>query len=444
MPSVLHLQSLLLLSPFAGATAFSASAAATTAAFPPSRVPLNSVDHYVRDTGDPAASSPPPVALLLHGLAGSTDSWEDVAPLLYARGVRCVAVDRAGFGRTARPVPRSLPAPPVLPAFLREGTAAALEAAPFPRLPGTAGEILPDPAQVLATAVRRPGLLAPRLPWALAGYAGNPYSSKAAVAALWPLLRHVAATSPAPAGGQSRQIYLVGHSAGGPIALRAYDALAAGRADLPPGCEMAGVALVAPAVLDPEEDPDAYDDQDGDASPAWLRRALFRLGLSLPDAVGVPIARRIFDGRNITEALLNQTSPAAQLSTERTQYLAEKYLSPVEEFPEEWDVGLLNVYRADFLAAEKEGEPPTRGRALLRSVQQGAARVMGGQGRDGPAFCVVTGDDDQVVPARASRRVAEVLGTENADFVEMAGVGHLPMDERPTELAEILLEFMGR
>jgi len=442
MPSVLQLQFLLYLSPLVGAAALSA----TTAAFPPYRVLLNSVDHYVRDTGDPAvfSLSPPPIALLLHGLAGSTDSWEDVAPLLYSRGVRCIAVDRAGFGRTARPAPRrALPAPPVLPDFLREGAAAALEGAPFPRLPGAFGDILPGPARVLATAVRRPGLLVPRLPWALSGYPDNPYSGQSAVDALWPLLRHVAATSPTPAAGEPRRIYLVGHSAGGPLALRACDALATGRGALPSGCEMSGVALVAPAVLDPEEDPDVYDSDDEDTSPVWLRRALFRLGLFLPDAVGVPLARRIFDGRNITEALLNQTSPAAQLSAERTQYLAQKYLSPVEEFPEEWDVGLLNVYRADFLAAEKEGAPPTRGRSLLGSVREGVARTIGGQGCGRPTFCVVTGDDDRVVSARASRRVAELLGTENTMFVEMAGVGHLPMDEQPRELAEILLEFMG-
>jgi len=444
MPSVL-LQIFLLLSSFAGAAALSATAVGTTAVFPPSRVVLNSIDHYVRDTGDPATSSlsPAPVALLLHGLAGSTDSWEDIAPLLHGRGVRCVAVDRAGFGRTARPVRRALPAPPALPDFLREGAAAALEDAPFPRVPGAVGDILPGPAQVLAAAVRRPGLLAPRLPWALSGYPENPYSSRSAVEALWPLLRHVAATSP-ESDAEPRQVFLVGHSAGGGLALRAFDALAAGRGTLPSGYEVAGVALVAPAVLDSEEDPDVYDSGDDSTSPVWLQRALFRLGLSLPDAAGVPLARRIFDGRNITEALLNQTSPAAQLSVERTRYLAQKYSSPVEEFPEEWDVALLNVYRADFLAPDKDGGPPTRGRTLLGSVRKEATRATRRQERDRPAFCVVTGDDDRVVPARASRRVAELLGAENTVFAEMLGVGHLPMDERPGELAEILLEFMGK
>lgn len=124
----------------------------------------------------------------------------------------------------------------------------------------------------------------------------------------------------------------------------------------------AGVALVALAVLDPEEDPGIYDCAEGDGDGGkggndeggddGLRRAAFRGVLSLPDAFAVPIVRRIYDGRNITEALLNQTYSGAAgndgLSAERANYLADKYRRPVEEFPEEWDVGLLNVCRANF------------------------------------------------------------------------------------------------
>merc|ERR1712238_247307 len=128
---------------------------------------------------------------------------------------------------------------------------------------------------------------------------------------------------------------------------------------------------------------------DASSSSFDFRRAVFNTVLSLPDAFGVPIVRRIYDGRNITEALLNQTytttansrrsspTPTARdnkkgdsegvnsststrnnnnnkgLSVERANYLANKYKSPVDEFPYEWDVGLLNVYRADFLKDEK-------------------------------------------------------------------------------------------
>merc|ERR1712238_367358 len=47
------------------------------------------------------------------------------------------------------------------------------------------------------------------------------------------------------------------------------------------------------------------------------------------------------------------TTTTKGLSVERANYLANKYKSPVDEFPNEWDVGLLNVYRANFLKDEK-------------------------------------------------------------------------------------------
>merc|ERR1712238_156229 len=84
-------------------------------------------------------------------------------------------------------------------------------------------------------------------------------------------------------------------------------------------------------ILDPAEDPGIYEYQndmednenetkeinnnnnskkgkdDASSSSFDFRRAVFKTVLSLPDAFGVPIVRRIYDGRNITEALLNQT-----------------------------------------------------------------------------------------------------------------------------------------
>jgi len=456
------------------------------APFLPSRIPLNGVQHYIRDTGDPSSSStsPPPIAILLHGLAGSTDSWEDIAPLLHKSGIRAIAIDRVGFGRTERPQPPQLPLPPFLPpSSLRDSVAKAIESLPAPSPPGVFEGIFPTPNAVLATAIRRPDLLVPRLPWDLARYGGGgvtPYSSEFAALTIGPLLRSVLSGG---GGGGSRKIYLVGHSAGGPIALRAFTNAVGGGTKgkgrtndslLPSGCDIAGAVLIAPAVLDPEEDPGAYDYDDNDPSnndskeseepPIWLRQTLFRTVLSLPDVVGVPIARRIFDGRNITQALLNQTGVGVELSEERVRSLAEKYLSPVEEFPEEWDVGLLNVYRADMLGGGSSGgEGKERGRNLLRLVREGAERLVQRQvttttagieketkseAKQQPTFCVITGEDDRVVPAKASRKVADLLGAggdavaDTAIYVEMKGVGHLPMDERPEELAEVLVDFM--
>ena len=449
-------------------------------------------------------------------LAGSTDSWEDIAPLLHKSGIRAIATDRVGFGRTERPQPPRLPLPPFLtflpPSSLRDSVAKAIESLPAPSPPGVLSAlegIFPTPNAVVATAIRRPDLLVPRLPWGLAGYGRygeygggvTPYSSEFAALTIGPLLRTLLSGgggrggASADAGAGPRKIYLVGHSAGGPIALRAFTKAVGGGtkrkkwtddADdslLPSGCDIAGVVLIAPAVLDPEEDPGAYDYDNNDPSdddfeeseerepPAWLRRTLFRTVLSLPDVVGVPIARRIFDGRNITQALLNQTGVGVELSEERARSLAEKYLSPVEEFPEEWDVGLLNVYRADVLGGGSGGgEGRERGRDLLRLAREGAKRLVQRQAttttttattttagieketkseaQKQPTFCVITGEDDRVVPAKASRRVADLLGAggdavaDTAIYVEMEGVGHLPMDERPEELAEVLLDFM--
>jgi len=427
---------------------------APSPSFAPSRVSLNGISHYIRDTGDPYPSAP--IALLLHGLAGSTDSWEDTAPLLYAGGVRAIAIDRVGFGRTERPSsPLALPLLPRPPSFLRESLAAAIETLPTPPtgfLPEALEGILPPPTAVLATALRRPESLAPRLSWTRSEYGESPYAADFAVGSLWPLLRGALAESESESESP-RRIYFIGHSAGGPIALRAFNDLATSKDLLPAGSAIpAGVALVSPAVLDLEEDPGAYDYPDDESTspsstaeqpppPTWLRTALFRSVLSLPDAFGVPIARRIFDGRNITEALLNQT--AAALSTERASYLASKYVRPVLEFPDTWDVGLLDVYRAEFASGgDGGGKGKSRGRELLRTVRDVAGRVAGrGEGSRSLSFCVVTGDEDRVVPKGASRIVADLLGS-GAEYVEIEGVGHLPMDERPEEFAEVLLEFI--
>jgi len=586
----------------------------STALFPSSRICLNGVEHYIRDTGDPillgaaAAASEaqpslsvplPPVALLLHGFTGSTDSWEDVAPLLYQKGVRAIAIDRVGFGRTERPtqtalVPSLLPnllSSPI-PSFVREPVASMIEALPLPPLPKNdiikdLTDILPPPNALLATAIRRPSLLSPKLPWTMSSKYNkmNPYSSEFAVSTLWPLLQGKLLPSSSTTTttkeetmttNQKRNVYFVGHSAGGPIAVQAFlNALndvdnnqkdSDNNALLVP----AGVVLIAPAILDPEEDPGIYEynnnmddnennnssnnnnDEDtiernnnskkvkDDSSSSFnFRRAVFKTVLSLPDAFGVPIVRRIYDGRNITEALLNQTyntdnsrrSPATiarddegeskganssrssrnknnGLSVERANYLAKKYKSPVDEFPTEWDVGLLNVYRADFLKedetdqqdtdTEKQGSSTTtnnnkKGRDLLCTVRDTVCRLQPQQlrmrttssdivsddtepdvslYRHRPSFCVVSGDDDRVVPARASRRVADILlassssssliGKEETEskseennttslsplsspstvYYEIEGTGHLPMDEKPEEMAKVLLEFI--
>mmetsp|Transcript_27840 Transcript_27840/g.28232 ORF Transcript_27840/g.28232 Transcript_27840/m.28232 type:complete len:229 (-) Transcript_27840:113-799(-) len=193
--------------------------------------------------------------------------------------------------------------------------------------------------------------------------------------------------------------------------------------------------LVAPAVLDPEEDPDAYnndDDDDSNSIPLPVRIAAFKTILSLPDAFSMKLARRMVDNRNMTQALLNQTVSRV-LSSQRVEALVEKYTAPVREFATDWDTGLLNVYRADFL---REDETLLKGRKLLSD----AKRVMqNDNGRDAAAFCVISGEEDGVVPLRSSQRIAGLLGCE---CVEISQTGHLPMDETPHECARSLLDFI--
>ena len=56
---------------------------------------------------------------------------------------------------------------------------------------------------------------------------------------------------------------------------------------------------------------------------------------------------------------------------------------------------------------------------MLRAAREAA--------ESGPVeLLVVTGDSDMVVPVRASRRTAELLGVAST-VVEMAETGHLPM-----------------
>ena len=70
-----------------------------------------------------------------------------------------------------------------------------------------------------------------------------------------------------------------------------------------------------------------------------------------------------------------------------------------------------------------------RGRRLLSAARKAKAKVA-----------VVTGDDDQIVPVRASKRVAHLLGVE---LQELPDTGHLPMDERPGSMADALLDFLS-
>ncbi len=391
--------------------------AATTSAFKSSFINLGGVKHHYRDTGE----SDGPLAVFFHGFAGSAASFEDVAPLLAAKNVRCIAVDRVAFGLSDRPSPASLPAPPKLPGSAT--LAASLEGGGGAQYLG--GGLLPEARAAIASGLRRPETLAPSLPWTLAGFRGDPYAPEFQLKALSTLLRRRLAP-------RERDVFVIGHSAGGPYALRSCTDL-----DLPRGHEIKGCALIAPAVLDPREDPEAYADFDApplldlpDALPESLRNraetearnAAFGTLLALPDAFALPTARRIADDRNFTEAVLGQMHPRmGEPEHEQTiRRCVAKYTEPLEL--DAWDVGLLRHYRA-----ERASEAET-GRALIEQAK-GKAK-----------FLTVTGDVDRIVPASATATVADLLGAEARTI---ADTGHLPLDERPQEVADVLLEFIS-
>ena len=77
-----------------------------------------------------------------------------------------------------------------------------------------------------------------------------------------------------------------------------------------------------------------------------------------------------------------------------------------------------------------------RGRALLSAAKEARRK-----GKGEVKLLVATGDVDPIVQPKASERVAELLGAER--FERLEATGHLPMDERPEEVATLLLDFMG-
>ena len=90
----------------------------------------------------------------------------------------------------------------------------------------------------------------------------------------------------------------------------------------------------------------------------------------------------------------------------------------------------------DAVKGSLPSPPPLNGRALLETAAKSAAQC------EPPCeLIVVTGDSDTVVPVRASRTTAALLGVEDS-VVEMEETGHLPMDERPEKMAQVLIDFI--
>jgi pimeloyl-ACP methyl ester carboxylesterase len=52
---------------------------------------------------------------------------------------------------------------------------------------------------------------------------------------------------------------------------------------------------------------------------------------------------------------------------------------------------------------------------------------------------VITGDTDEVVATEDSKQVAQIMG---AELVVIPQTGHLPNEEKPTEFANAVAEFL--
>jgi pimeloyl-ACP methyl ester carboxylesterase len=53
---------------------------------------------------------------------------------------------------------------------------------------------------------------------------------------------------------------------------------------------------------------------------------------------------------------------------------------------------------------------------------------------------IITGKDDQIVPVESMRAVAQKM--KDPRFVELSDAGHMPMLEKPEEVASALLAFI--
>lgn len=204
---------------------------------------------------------------------------------------------------------------------------------------------------------------------ALDGWDRNPYGPEAQV-------RHVVLALDAAGIGRA---VLVGHSAGGAIALQ----VALAHPD-----RVAGLVLIGPAVYS------------GDGAPAWSRWALRTPQL---ERIGPLLMRRL--GGETGVGLLR----AAYADPERLRpEVLAAYRSATSV--DDWDRALWELVKASR-------RPPLGDR--LAEV--------------GPPVLVVTGAEDTVVPPEESRRLAEAL--PNARLETIPDCGHVPQEECAPELS---------
>lgn len=215
--------------------------------------------------------------------------------------------------------------------------------------------------------------------WAGDGDGVNPYSLAGAVALTEAVLDDAGWTSPA---------VLVGHSAGALVALAT--ALAA------PG-RVAALVLVAPAVV-------------GGGPPPGVRAAF---GLPLVRRWAPPLLRagRPFLDRSVATAWHDRSALAAS--------------------------GLLGDY-ADSSSAPGWAEGLVE--LTLATSAADAGSVVARLAEVDVPVLVVAGAHDRLVPASAVAAVAD--GVQEGRFVVIPGCGHVPHEERPTEVVAAVRPFL--
>ena len=184
--------------------------------------------------------------------------------------------------------------------------------------------------------------------------------------------------------GEGKEVFVVGHSAGGSIAA----SYAAENQD-----KLTGLVLFAPAVLS------------GGGGPSWLNwifdiPQLDHLGPLLVSTIATS-GLDILYASYFDEALVTQETLAG-------------YTKPLEVVGWEEAFWQFNKAPRDRTIGERLTEITT------------------------PTL-VITGDTDEIVATADSRQVAQIMG---ADLVVIPQTGHLPNEEKPVEFANAVSEFI--